>query len=166
MGFTVVEHAKFDELGVVCYKNKYIHVILQNWDNGMTTETIENECRVIRSLLLESGANVWNTYYILCANSESVDDDQAFFIERNSALLRKYVIRLDGDLNRIPFLDDIPVNEIDNPLSLTGSLQDADLIINTLVTEVKKLDGHTTSLNKKQIKDVVNIILSYEVNTV
>lgn len=166
MGFTEVEHGIFDELGVVCYKNKYIHVILQNRDHGMTIETIENECRVIRNLLLESGANVWNTYYILCANSESVDDDQAFFIERNSALLRKYVIRQESDLNRIPFLDDIPVFKIENPLSLTGSLQDADLIIKTLVTEVRKLDGHTTGLNKTQIKDIVNIILSNEVNTV
>jgi hypothetical protein len=166
MGFSVVQHAKFDELGVVCYRNRYTHVILQNWDSGMTIETIENECQVIRSLLLELGANVWNAYYILCANSESIEDDQAFFIERNSALLRKYVIRLDGDLNRIPFLDDIPVNEIDNPLSLTESLKETDVIINTLVTEVKKLEGHTTSLNKKQIKDVVNLILSYEGNTV
>jgi len=162
MGFSKIEEARFNPLGVVCYKNTHIHVVLQNWDKGMSIESIGEECRDIRSLLMDMGANVWNAYYLLCSNLDDIDDDLAFFIERNSASLRKYVIRQDGDLNRIPFLDDIKVNKIDNPLSFTESINETDSITSVLLTEVKKVNGHKSNLNKIVIKDVVNLILSNE----
>jgi hypothetical protein len=166
MGFSEIEDARFNQLGVVCYKNTHIHVVLQNWDDGMSIESVGTECRVIRSLLMEMGANVWNAYYLLCSSSDDIDDDLAFYIERNSVSLRKYVLRQDVDLNRIPFLDDIMINEIDNPLSFTESINETDSIISVLLTEVKKTDGHKSNLNKTVIKDVVNFILSNEGKTV
>ncbi|OMF22098.1 hypothetical protein BK133_27180 [Paenibacillus sp. FSL H8-0548] len=164
-GFTQVEHFQFNQLGVVCYTNNQIHVILQNWDDGMSIESVENECQIIRRLLMEIGANIWNSYYILCSTQDNIEDDLAFFIERSSASLRKYVIRLESDLNRVPFLDDIPVKKMDNPVFLTTRLTETDAIISTLLEEVKRLDGHTTSLNRQSIKDVVELILTNEGKT-
>jgi hypothetical protein len=165
MGFKVLEHHRFVQLGVSCYKYSNIHLILQNWDEGMSSETVEAECHSIRHLLIEMGVNVWNTYFLLCANSDEINDDQAFFIERNSTSLRKFVIRQEYDINRIPFLDKIEVKKVENPVSLIASTNEEDTVISAFLTEIRKINGHTTTLNKKDIKNVVNIILSSEVLT-
>lgn len=164
--FVEIKHTQFDQLGLVCYKNSRIQVVLQKWDNGMTTKTVENDCQIIRNLLLELGENVWNTYYLLCSSSEGIDDDQAFFIERNSVSLRKYVVRYENDLNRIPFLDVTQVNQVDNPLSLTEGLIETDSIISSLLSEVQKRDGAKINLNKNTIKDIVDLTLSAERRTI
>lgn len=157
-GFEECYNSALEVFGVRYYQNNQLSVILQNWDRETTIEEIMDEARKFRDILVRSNTNVWNTYYILCCNHD-VEDDTVFFIERDATALRKYLVRTTSDLDRIPFLDSVPVNKVEDPMSVIEDTDEYDKVVYKLLSFIKENNGGNSKLNQKMIEEAITTIL-------
>jgi len=109
-GFKPTESQEIEDLGAVTYRSSINHVVLKKIHTHEELEDIRAYSTDIRNIILNEKLNVNNTYLLFCINEE-IDYETFYLIERDTRALRKYVIRNERDLNRIPFLDNIKENE-------------------------------------------------------
>lgn len=156
-GFIEKNENAISNMGVALFQKEHLSVIVQNHDLGMEIKDIKEESIRIREKLHQLKINVWNSYYILCSDEEIVQND-LFIIERDSIGLRKYVIKQENDLNRIPFLDNQPVNIINEPIQISDNLIDEDDIIKNLYTFIEQEDGTEIIISNESIKKLIDLI--------
>jgi hypothetical protein len=158
-GYAKVDYKDLDEeFGISCFRKEHIFVVLQNWDYGITIDDIKEETLRLRNALHQKRVNVWNSYYLLCVDGQRVDDEMIFFIERESTGIRKYVIRNEDDLSRIPFLDNTPVRKIENPIQFNENINNYGEIVKKLFEYLKEQNGDNEKLDNKKIEQALSYI--------
>lgn len=110
-GFQPYNSLEIEGLGAVIYRSPIKHVVMKKIHTKEELRDIRSYSSKIRNILLDDGVNICNTYLFFCIG-EHTDYETFFMIERDTTALRKYVIRNEMDLNRIPFLD-ILIEEIE-----------------------------------------------------
>ncbi|PYE89493.1 ABC-three component system middle component 1 [Bacillus sp. 196mf] len=158
-GFIKERESVLSHLGVTILKKEHLNVIIQNLDIGMELKDIKEEVIRMREKLHQVQINVWNTYYILCADEQIVDNENLFFIERDSTGLRKYVVKEEEDINRIPFLDNQPVNRIDNPIKIKDSMSKNDKTIDFLFNFIEENNGAEQIISDEDINEMIDRIV-------
>ncbi|MDA1771309.1 hypothetical protein PDJ95_07855 [Bacillus cereus] len=158
-GFIKERESVLSHLGVTILKKEHLNVIIQNLDIGMELKDIKEEVIRMREKLHQVQINVWNTYYILCADEQIVDNENLFFIERDSTGLRKYVVKEEEDINRIPFLDNQPVNRIDNPIKIKDSISKNDKTIDFLFNFIEENNGAEQIISDEDINEMIDRIV-------
>lgn len=158
-GFIKERESVLSHLGVTILKKEHLNVIIQNLDIGMELKDIKEEVIRMREKLHQVQINVWNTYYILCADEQIVDNENLFFIERDSTGLRKYVVKEEEDINRIPFLDNQPVNRIDNPIKIKDSISKNDKTIDFLFNFIEENNGTEQIISDEDINEMIDRIV-------
>lgn len=163
-GFKQYKESVLEHLGVAVFHKEHLSIIIQNLELGMGIKDIKQESIRIRERLHQIKMNVWNTYYILCAGNENVYREDLFFIERDSTGLRKYVVIEEADLNRIPFLDNLPVNVINNPIRIEGNLTENDTTIKNLYEFIQLNNGSDKIIPEKEINNFIDTFLEEDKN--
>jgi hypothetical protein len=158
-GFLQEKESVVSHLGVALFRKGNINIIIQNLDKGMKIDDIKQESIRIREKLHQIQINVWNTYYILCADEEIVEGEDLFFIERDSSGLRKYVVKEEEDLNRILFLDNQPVNKINNPIQIKDKIPENDETVKIIFKFIEDNGGTEKIIPDKDIDNLIDKIL-------
>lgn len=162
--FKRIEVFESELSGIRFFGNKNLNVVLQNWEEGMDDKKIIEETISIRNFLLRKNMNVWNTYYLICADDEHViDEDTIYSIEREATALRKFVIRSFEDTTRIPFLDTYQENT-DEIMDLSSYVFKGYEEISELIDCIKQKNGELKKLNSKEIESACKSFLDREVN--
>ncbi|MGU3397251.1 ABC-three component system middle component 1 [Priestia sp. D51] len=103
-GFESIDLLEIENLGAVTYKSSINYVVMKKIHNHQELKNIKSYAAEIRNILLSQKINIWNAYLFFCV-SENINYETFFMVERDTKSLRKYVIRNDLDLDRIPFID-------------------------------------------------------------
>jgi hypothetical protein len=103
-GFEPYDSLEIEGLGAVTYRSSINHVVMKKIHTNEELRDIKSYSTKIRNIMLDERVNICNTYLFFCIG-ERTDYETFFMIERDTTALRKYVIRNEMDLNRIPFLD-------------------------------------------------------------
>ncbi|MBU8852751.1 ABC-three component system middle component 1 [Priestia megaterium] len=162
--FVQEKESIINNLGLATFRKDHIYIIIQNLDLGMKVEDIKEESIRIREKLHESKINVWNTYYVLCADEEVIDVEYLFFVEREPSGLRKYVINEVEDLNRIPFLDNQPVNKFSNPIQMEDNIPENNTTIKSLFDFIKENNGTEMIIPENRIDEAIDRLLWEELS--
>ncbi|HDR3523461.1 hypothetical protein SIL80_23730 [Bacillus cereus group sp. BfR-BA-01119] len=154
--FTTLENEEVEREGFSLYVNETISVFLKQIHTELELENIKFYSNQIRLILLEQGTNIYNSYLIICTDKE-MDYEKFYMIERNNIVLRKYVVRDENDLNRIPFLD----NTIDEGINKPDALQETECTeeVKRVLSLVKQHDGENIKLKDNQIEEIVNYLM-------
>ncbi len=154
--FKTLENEEVEREGFSLYVNETISVFLKQIHTELELENIKFYSNQIRLILLEQGKNIYNSYLIICADKE-MDYEKFYMIERNNIVLRKYVVRDENDLNRIPFLD----NTIDEGVNKPDTLQETECTeeVKRVLSLVKQHDGKNIKLKDNQIEEIVNYLM-------
>lgn len=158
-GFEVIDLPEVFQFGVKSFRNRFLTVILQQWEQTMTAKDIIQETRNIREILLRSNYNAWNTYYLLCSDDDKdIDEDTVFFIERDAAALRKYIIRCESDLSRIPFLDWQESSMVRNPITILERADEYGTTIKALLGYIRQKNGQKVRLKQREVEGALTLI--------
>lgn len=154
--FKVLQNEEVEKIGFSLYENETTRVFLKQLHTELELENINDYSNQIRILLLDIGENIFNSYLILCAD-ENLDYENFYMIERNNIALRKYVVRYESDLNRIPFLDNIEDLKEDNTNTLKeNEYNDEVKFIHSLL---RGYEGEKIKLQDDQIEEIVNTLM-------
>ncbi|MEH7596373.1 ABC-three component system middle component 1 [Bacillus toyonensis] len=154
--FKTLENEDAEREGFSLYANETINVFLKQIHTELELENIKFYSNQIRLILLEQNKNIYNSYLIICTDKE-MDYEKFYMIERNNIVLRKYVVRDENDLNRIPFLDNTTDEGIDNP----DILQETECTeeVNRILSLLEQHDGKNIKLKDNQIEEIVNYLV-------
>lgn len=154
--FKVLENEDVEKVGFSLYENKTISVFLKQIHTELELENIKFYSNRIRLILLEQNKNIYNSYLILCTDEE-MDYEKFFMIERNNIALRKYVVRNESDLNRIPFLDNIT----DENAKKSDNLQETEHTgeVRVLYSLLNQYDSKNVKLKDNQIEEIVDHLM-------
>ncbi|MEK5141431.1 MULTISPECIES: ABC-three component system middle component 1 [Paenibacillus] len=158
--FQETEIANMKDWGVKCFTNGQTISILQRWETEMNTNQIMNEASRMRDLLLRNRLNAWNAYYLLCAGTEAINDEMVYYIEREASALRKYVIRTENDLKRIPFLDINIGNTEGNELNIVEDTSQYGDNVTRLVEYLRQHNGERAKFSQKKIEEAALFIFN------
>jgi len=161
--FKRVEIIESELSGIRFFENENLNVVLQNWEEGMDDKKIIDETIFIRNFILRKNMNVWNTYYLICADEEyAIEEDMIYSIEREATALRKFMIRSSKDLTRIPFLDTYQENT-DEIMNLSSYVLKDYEELSELINYIKQKNGELRKLKPKEIEDACKSFLGKEV---
>lgn len=154
--FKALENEEVEKLGFSLYGNETIRVFLKRLHMELELENINIYSNQIRILLLEQSENIFNSYLILCTDEE-INYEKFFMIERNNIALRKYVVRDENDLNRIPFLD----NTVDKNGGNSENLRETEYNeeVKVLFSLLKQYDSENIKLKDYQVGEIVNTLM-------
>ncbi|WP_016839181.1 ABC-three component system middle component 1 [Ureibacillus thermosphaericus] len=154
--FKTLENEAIEKLGFALYENEKIRVLLKQLHTDLELENIQLYSNQIRIFLLEHSKNIYNTYLILCTD-EDIDYEKFFMIERNNIGLRKYVVRDENDLNRIPFLD----NTVDESENNSKNLNDMEYNpeLKSIFSLLEQYDSKNIKLKDYQVEEIVNTLM-------
>ncbi|MEB6550959.1 hypothetical protein MXL46_18025 [Heyndrickxia sporothermodurans] len=154
--FKALENEEVEKLGFSLYGNETIRVFLKRLHMELELENINIYSNQIRILLLEQSENIYNSYLILCTDEE-INYEKFFMIERNNIALRKYVVRDENDLNRIPFLD----NTVDKNGGNAENLRETEYNeeVKVLFSLLKQYDSENIKLKDYQVGEIVNTLM-------
>lgn len=113
-----------------------INLIAKEYTNFSFDEIVQ-EVIDIRSILVKKNMNIWNTYFLILLEDtyeENENEYQVYSIERNSQGLRKYVIKNENDLYRIPFVknDKTSNKELDFDKTINEIINTSDTELNNI----------------------------------
>lgn len=154
--FKTLENEDMEKLGFSLYENEKIRVLLKQVHTDLEIENIQLYSNQIRNILLEHSKNIYNTYLIICIDEE-IEYEKFFMIERNNIALRKYVIRDEKDLIRIPFLDNITDETENNPKNLNDI--EFDIELKSVFSILEQYDSKNIKLKDYQIEEIVNNLM-------
>ncbi|MED2013036.1 ABC-three component system middle component 1 [Bacillus wiedmannii] len=154
--FKTLENEDVEREGFSLYVNETISVFLKQIHTEIELENIKQYSNQIRLILLEQSKNIYNSYLIICVDKE-MDYEKFYMIERNNIVLRKYVVRDESDLNRIPFLD----NTIDGDGDNSGALLETEYTeeVKRILLLLEQYDGKNIKLKDNQIEGIVNYLM-------
>ncbi|WP_312420993.1 ABC-three component system middle component 1 [Anaerospora hongkongensis] len=160
-GFIRANIDLLNEKDVLFFQKGHVNILLKKIYNIEALNNILDEALVIRKVLLDHSCNVWNTYLVICIDCE-FDNDDIYLTERDTRAIRKYVIKCEQDLNRIPYLDHIKDEKTPNPIKIINDKDSDNQIIKELVgffieNQGEKLDLAKTSLITRKVLGMVNI---------
>lgn len=150
--FKALENEYLEKIGFSLYENETIKVFLKRLHMELEPDNIKIYSNQIRVFLLEENKNIYNSYLILCIDEE-IDYEDFFMIERNSIALRKYVVRDENDLNRIPFLDNIINTNESNPDNLNESEYVEE--VKGVYRCLKQYDSKNVKLKDSEVEEIV-----------
>lgn len=160
MGFHSMQSVEIENLGGVIYKSPINYVVLKKAFTHEELNNLNSYSTKIRRIMLDSKVNINNTYLIFCT-SINMDYETFFMIERDTRALRKYVIRNEKDLNRIPFLDNLQDND-GNKSDLESNFGAADNVyLQKILNYIKENSGQQNKLNKQQIDYSIDFIMEF-----
>ncbi|MGE7949462.1 ABC-three component system middle component 1 [Lysinibacillus sp. NPDC093688] len=154
--FKELDNADAEKVGFSLYENETISVFLKQIHTELEFENIKFYSNQIRLILLEQSKNIYNSYLVLCTDEE-MEYEKFFMIERNNIALRKYVVRDESDLRRIPFLDNTTDEGIANPDDLQETENTSDVKI--LFSLLENYDSKNIKLKDYQIEEIVNNLM-------
>ncbi|WP_100404124.1 ABC-three component system middle component 1 [Bacillus sp. FJAT-42315] len=154
--FKALENEEVEKIGFSLYENETIRVFLKRLHMELELEKINIYSNQIRILLLEQSQNIYNSYLILCTDEE-ISYEKFFMIERNNIALRKYVVRDEKDLNRIPFLDNTVDKNGKNPANLKETEYNEE--VKVLFSLLKQYDSENIKLKDSQVGEIVNTLM-------
>lgn len=158
-GFKPTESQEIEKLGAVTYSSPINHVVLKKIHTHEQLLDIRSYSTDIRNIILNEKLNINNTYLLFCINEE-IDYETFFLIERDTRSLRKYVIRNEKDLNRIPFLDNIKVNEnVNINIEKEKGEEEDNYYLLKVFDFLTENSGQHNKLSKEQIESSVKMII-------
>lgn len=155
--FKLIENTELESEDLTVYKNQHITVFLKQLNFTINEDNLNNLLSCIKMSSMDMNFNIYNSYLILTYENE-ISYEDFYNIERNNLFLRKYVVRNNYDLSRIPFLD------IDNQDTKTNKQKPSDLNIsieseNEIFNKIRKLNGSLTTLNDEKIQFLTNTLI-------
>jgi hypothetical protein len=147
-GFSAIEIHDIERMSAVLYKSNIHNVIVKKIHNNEELKAIKSYSINIRNVMLDNKDNVWNTYLLFCIEN-NIDFETAFKIERDTRALRKYAIRSELDLDRVPFLDKL--REIKKPVKNVVEINEGDVYLKTIIDYLTAHDGQQNKLTANQI---------------
>lgn len=155
-GFESINSPEIEDLGAITYKSNINQVVLKKIHILSEVQDIRAFSIKIRNIMINENVNINNTYLLFCTN-EKVDYETFFKIERDTSALRKYVIRNEKDLNRIPFLDNLIENA--NVSINVKREQEDDFYLLKIFDLLRTYSGQHNKLSKEQIDTSVKKII-------
>ncbi len=160
-GFSEIHDTGFQGIGIKFLTNGTIFAVLQRWEIEANVQDIIDEASLLRDRLLRKRVNAWNAYYLLCAGGDHpIDEETIYAIEREARALRKYVVRSEADIQRIPFLDINLSKESKNPLRVADNTAQQNETITYLLDYIRKKDGERRKLTQKEIESAILSMIS------
>lgn len=155
-GFQSIESQEIEGLGAISYRSTINHVVLKKIHTHSEVEDIRSFSTNVRNIMLNDNVNINNTYLLFCIN-EKIDYETFFKIERDTIALRKYVIRNEKDLNRIPFLDNLIENT--NVSINVKREQEDNFYLLKIFDFLRTYSGQHNKLSKEQVDTSVKKII-------
>lgn len=155
-GFQSMDSLEIEKLGAVIYRSPINHVVLKKIHTYDEIGEIMSFSSKIRSIQLDAKVNISNTYLLFCIMKE-LDYETFFMIERDTKALRKYVIRNEMDLNRIPFLDDL-MNVSKDGIDIKEK-QEENFYLKKIYDFLKIHNGQNNKLDNIAIEESINMII-------
>jgi hypothetical protein len=155
-GFEVFDMEEIEKLGASIYKSAVHNVVLKKLHYSEEIGLIKSFSMEIRSILMESKENIWNTYLLYCIGSE-IDFETNYKIERDTKALRKYAICSELDLNRVPFLDEF--RAIKKPVKNEVTLEDGSEYLQEIIHFLQESNGKQNKLSSDQLDGLMKRIL-------
>lgn len=152
--FNSIECKEIQNIGAVLYQSNINNIILKKIHSVIELSSIKEYSQKIRNIVSNSDFNLFNTYLLICIDMEELDYETFFMIERDTSSLRKYVIRNEMDLNRIPFLDGIKGDQISNLKTQSDIELDDDL--KSIYIFLNEYDGKNKKISTIDIEKFVN----------
>lgn len=159
--FTKVDfNSKFNN----CYYNqnkKRLVVLLdfQILNANFFREDINKIAESVRELVKKDenlSVNIWNTYLIILLNKNEFSE-KYYYLERDTRNLRKYVLQIDEDINRIPFLS--------KSNKLFNNSQES-LVLNSELDKLRKIlvdnNAENVKISRKKMSDILEEINFFE----
>lgn len=156
MGFESIYSEGIENIGGVFYKSSINYVVLKKVYTYEELNNINHYSTEIRKVMLSDKLNINNTYLMLCTNID-LDYETFFIIERDTKALRKYLIRNEKDLNRIPFLDNSKGSSKKN-IVLKKEIED-NTYLNKIFNFIEVNSGQQNKLTKQQIDKSIEMIM-------
>jgi len=156
-----VGHSEFFHPNYVFCKKEQTNVVIKEYSDTNITNQIRSDAVDIRSTLNKLGENVWNTYFLVCTNSNF--KSIPYSIEKDSVGLRKYVINSTIDFKRIPFLDISTTLEDDdsnNDIKIYSTQNDN---LNSVIDYIISLDGLQKDLKEAEMNEILSRFYGIEV---
>jgi hypothetical protein len=157
MGFEPCELIEIEELGAVSYRSHTHHVVMKKIHTNEELDNIKSFSTKVWNIMLGERVNICNTYLLICTD-KPIDYETFFVIERDTTALRKYVIRNEKDLNRIPFLDDVTDDEANNEEEIKEH-QNENVYLQKVYEFITSHNGHHTKLDTEEIETSVKMII-------
>jgi hypothetical protein len=157
IGFVPYELDEIQGLGAVIYKTSVNHVVMKKIHTNEELNNIGSFSTKIRNIMLNEGVNTSNTYLFICVD-EPIEYETFFLIERNTTSLRKYVLRNEIDLNRIPFLD-IKSEEVGNSVGKIKENQEQNFYLQKVYEFITSHNGYHNKLSTNEIERSVKMII-------
>jgi hypothetical protein len=153
-GFEPLNLLEIENLGSVIYKSPINYVVMKKIHTLKELVDVRTYSSNIRNILLEIGEiNIYNVYLLFCIDFK-IDYETFFMIERDTKALRKYVVRKETDLNRIPFLDNL-TEDLNTEIAVTEDI-DENVYLNIILDCIVSVKG---KLSTKEIKTSVNKVM-------
>lgn len=152
------DNSIISELGLSLYQHSIYKVIVFKTEH-IDLERVKTVAFRVRNFFLSQDYNVWNTYLLICSNEE-LEKGMVYEIERDTAALRKYVIRNESDLNRIPFLDEVTQNNESAIFDEEQNIHLKNKYVQLVYSHLKSTEGRDKPFGNGEIVQVVNNILS------
>lgn len=155
-GFKSFDSPEIEDLGAVTYRSFINHVVLKKIHTHAELQDIRSYSTNIRNIMLNDNVNINNTYLLFCIN-EKINYETFFMIERDTRALRKYVIRNEKDLNRIPFLDNL-IENAKGSINVKKEQEDNFYLLK-IFDLLTAYSGQHNKLSKEQIDTSVKMII-------
>ncbi|WP_340397147.1 ABC-three component system middle component 1 [Paenibacillus sp. FSL E2-0202] len=155
-GFIIYDKEDIENLGASFYKSPINNVVLKKLHYNEELNLIKILSMEIRSILMDSNENIWNTYLLFCIDGQ-IDFETNYKIERDTNSLRKYAITSELDLNRVPFLDEYRV--IKKPIKNNIAIGDEDEYLEEIIQFLQESDGKHNRLSVDQVDMLMSKIL-------
>lgn len=155
-GFKSIESQEIEDLGAVTYRSTINHVVLKKIHTHAELQDIRSFSTKIRNIMLNGNVNINNTYLLFCISGE-INYETFYMIERDTRAFRKYVIRNEMDLNRIPFLDNLIENE-KSSINVKSEQEDNFYLLK-IFDFLSIHSGQHNKLSKEQIDNSVKKII-------
>jgi hypothetical protein len=153
-GFEPLNLSEIESLGSVIYKSPINYVVMKKIHTIKELIDVRAYASNIRNILIEIGdINIYNVYLLFCIDF-NIEYETFFMIERDTKALRKYVIRKETDLNRIPFLDNL-TDDLNAEIAITENIED-DIYLKTILECVANVNG---KLSAQDLETSVNKVM-------
>lgn len=119
--------------------------------DSLIKEMINEISKNIRNIIKKRVEyNLWNTYLLVLVDKNSFNE-KYYYVERDVRNLRKYVIQIENDISRIPFIH-ITENKLDNA-GVKGHSYSPSEQIQDLHKSLIDKDGYRKKLSKARVSE-------------
>lgn len=158
-GFKEVKIKEIKEMGFNYFRDKKnkIGVLVKNVILKEEIATALDKSSVLRGILLNINANIWNIYLLICFQKQQlIDVEEAYLIEREEKGFRKYVVLNLNDIDRIPFLDNSPSESMADILSIKEDKNFEDTFGRLFIDFLDNNDAYNKQIESKKLQIIID----------